>query len=125
AGWPIFLLSKNSWENIEYQDAIEMFQNQMFSSSDLNIEELIDYFGEIKKSTYYIGNLQALISEAKNKCKDEDEYKRIKDIEKYLEYVILRSDLAHNVGTDKKLAREKLLNFIFNESSGLVVHSWG
>lgn len=125
AGWPIYLVSKSAWEDINYQESLDLFQSQMFSTSQLELEVLIDYFTDARSSSYYYGNLERLIQSAIDKCTNQDELLRLKDFELYFKYMVLRSNYLNSTGTEKQDNRAHLLNFIFADSSKANLHSWG
>lgn len=125
AGWPIYLISMNAWKKINYQESLHQFQNRMFPSSQLDIEQLIEYFAEAGTSSYYFGNLKKLIEDAKGACTDPQELLRINDISDYFQYLVLRNKYQTSTGQEKSTAKDHLLNYIYADSSQLTLHSWG
>ncbi|MBY5956607.1 DUF4838 domain-containing protein [Membranicola marinus] len=125
AGWPTYLISTASWKNLNYKASLDQFKQHMFASSNLNLKELINYFEDARSSSYYYGNLENQINNALLICSDSLEMKRLKDIEKYFHYLAIRHTYTSNRDQEKHIMKDNLLNFIYSDSSGLLLHSWG
>lgn len=124
-GWPMYLISKESWSNVGYEKELELFQSRMFPTSKLDLESLMDYFADAKNSSYYLGNLKQMIEVAKSNCSNESEIKRLNDFQLYFEYVVLRNEFKFNQGKTRQNARNKILNMVYSNSNTLNLHSWG
>lgn len=125
AGWPTYLISTRAWNDINYQQTLQLFQSQMFPTSNIQLEALINYLSDARASSYYFGNLEQIINSAKNSCEDPSEMDRLNDIEQYFRFLIYRNNYNTSTGGEKEDAKGKMMNYIYEDSAGLVLHSWG